>query len=452
MKRSLVRPLLALTMFSLCAELFAVENGRASGKVVINGQQRSVKFAYAKKVKSSEGDVEYHVLLTDRALFPSVLADEFRHSEILKADGGTILKLTWLPDKTLQQAYVQDGSMDRSGVPMSSSDVTAALSSLGGSIAGKAKTNSEQDFFDNTAAFDVAFSATVGDEKFGANLAAQKELEPKFSKIAVGRAEGTLTVAGQKTALSHVYAVTAPGAFDEKKRDTIVVLSDKPIEDALLADTRKLSDAGSRGKFQGLIITINEEEQPYSTEVLHYEGQTSSMGSGYIGYESLTFDGKAAVGRVFTREPKRLQGKKTYEFDVSYRAAVRTLEPPREEGLVDAKNGTRLPAGGGEPGKAYLAFDKALRSGNINDIKKFVPVDGGGMPPLDPKDPETKEMIEFLQMMQPKDLKITEGWIAGDEATLTVVGDGGQSTGTILMKKEQGSWRIRNQSWKSVSK
>lgn len=459
MRKLLVIVTACVVVLTQASSLFAVESGRAAGKFVVNGKARPVKFAYAQQVKNEEGGVEYHVVVSDRALFPSTLAAEHKWSDFVESSGGGLAKFVFAPDKTLQQVHIQDSALSMSGFTMGASEMTATVTELSaGNISARMKSDEEHEFFDDVVAFDLSFSASVGDGEYGENRAARKELEPKFAKLAEGAASGSLVVAGERAQLSHVYAVTAPGMFDESKRDTIVILSDKPISDALLADARKLSSEAQRGAFQGVIIRLDEESQPYSSDIYHYAGQSSMSGSGFLGFEALQFDGKAAVGRLFTPKEQRLVGEKSYSFDALFRATVRTLDPPREEGLVDAKNGTRLPAGGGEPGKAYLAFDKAVAKGDLNQLKKFAPEDGGGLPPLDPSDPETKQMLELLKAMQPKNIRITEGWVAGDLATLTVVAeesvDGmkSTSTGTIFMKREAGTWRVGKQSWKTVAK
>src|SRR5262249_6408123 len=104
-----------------------------------------------------------------------------------------------------------------------------------------------------------------------------------------------------------------------------------------------------------------------------------------------------------------------FEYKVAFNANVRGRAPDKK---VDAKSGTPLPPGGGEPGKAYLAFNKALAAGDIATLKKMAPKDEP-MPP----DDEVKKMLPMMQAMAAKNIKILQGFQNGNAATLFVEGE-----------------------------
>jgi hypothetical protein len=109
---------------------------------------------------------------------------------------------------------------------------------------------------------------------------------------------------------------------------------------------------------------------------------------------------------------------------------------------------TTLPADGGEPGKAYMAYTKAFASGDIPALKKMVAAERAKQ--LD--DPQMKEMLPMMQALQPKDIKITGGTMTSKEATLNAEGkaEGAaeKQTGTIHMILEDKTWKVEKESWK----
>jgi hypothetical protein len=112
-------------------------------------------------------------------------------------------------------------------------------------------------------------------------------------------------------------------------------------------------------------------------------------------------------------------------------------------------NATPLPADGGAPGKAYMEYLKAIQGGNMDALKKLVSADRAKQ--MD--DPEFKKMFPMIQSMQAKNIKITGGSIAGNQATLNATGTdsmgGGTATGTIGMVMEGNQWKVQQDSWKS---
>ena len=63
--------------------------------------------------------------------------------------------------------------------------------------------------------------------------------------------------------------------------------------------------------------------------------------------------------------------------------------------------------------------------------------------------------MEFMKLMRPASVKITDGYTKGDQATLLVQGPstsekGATDYGTILMLREKGQWRIVNEGWSNT--
>jgi hypothetical protein len=115
-----------------------------------------------------------------------------------------------------------------------------------------------------------------------------------------------------------------------------------------------------------------------------------------------------------------------------------------------AEKPTTLPADGGEPGKAYMAYTKVLAAGDIENLKKAVTT----VRAKELDDPQMKEMLPMIQALQPKELKILGGTMTSKDATLNVEGKGEgdtKQTGTIHMVLENKVWKVEKESWKSAT-
>ncbi len=175
-------------------------------------------------------------------------------------------------------------------------------------------------------------------------------------------------------------------------------------------------------------------------------------------------DGKLGIGHVFVRpggfntsgdgDEKislaggRLKGSwkfapksffdDTYEADFSFDVA-----------LVDIKDpGTPLPAGGGEPGKAYAAYIAALAKGDIEGVKKALGEGGGWRFSWVEDDNAKARALEDEALHKPVKVTISGGWVDGDRAQLKVEGPGrfgGNFKGRVMMQREDGAWKVAEQ-------
>lgn len=109
---------------------------------------------------------------------------------------------------------------------------------------------------------------------------------------------------------------------------------------------------------------------------------------------------------------------------------------------ADAKD-TKLPADGGEPGKDYLTYLKALQKRDGATIRKMAEIPAGT------SDKELKEQMEMMSVMTPSDQKIVSGSINRNTATLNVTGilDEKKQFGTIELQKKGGVWKITKEDW-----
>jgi len=440
-----------LVSFLGSALAFAVETGKADGNVTINRKPVKLKYAFAMKEKDPfEKKDRWIVMLTDRPLSRSLLSDTTRFSKAVE-NGDVVAVIFRFDDKKkLNQAEVKSKALQHGSLPVMTSQVNLTAPSFkADAVEGGAKTTEEQSFFSDVATLDVKFHASLGAEgKFGDNPVAAKDLAASAPKLADGAAAGMLKVDGKTVKLAHAVARTKPNAFDDKKTDVVVLLTQAPVAAEMLVNDDQLFSAVKDGKIQGLVLTIDSDEKPYHLQVLDPKASMQVSGSGFLNFDATDFSDKHVTGRFFTTSEQDFMDKHKYSYDVSFAVPVQKIAVPTEVTL-DASSGTKLPAGGGDPGKAYMAFDKASRSGNLAEMKKY----GSKTRPMpDMNAEEMKQMIALIKVMRPAKVKILGGYVSGDHATLNVQGedpsDKSKSTGTIEMAKEDGAWRVLAEKWK----
>ena len=119
---------------------------------------------------------------------------------------------------------------------------------------------------------------------------------------------------------------------------------------------------------------------------------------------------------------------------------------------AEAEKPKALPADGGEPGKAYLEYCKAMTDGNKDALKKLVSAERAKQ--MD--SPDFEQMFPMIQSMMAKDIKVTGGTMTSKEANLTAEGKDGMSgqvsKGEIHMVLEDKHWKVEKDSWKSDMK
>jgi len=110
--------------------------------------------------------------------------------------------------------------------------------------------------------------------------------------------------------------------------------------------------------------------------------------------------------------------------------------------------GTKLPADGGEPGKDYMTYVKAVHKRDGATIRKMAEVPPGT------SDKDFKGQMEMAAAMTPTDQKIVSGTINKNTAVLKVTGklEGKKQYGTIAMQKKGGAWKITKEDWSEKEK
>ena len=104
--------------------------------------------------------------------------------------------------------------------------------------------------------------------------------------------------------------------------------------------------------------------------------------------------------------------------------------------------------------KVYRANAKAIATGDYEGYKKTMSSES-----LKQMEAQTKEMkktpkeiMEFMKIMSPTDVKLTDLKVDGKKATLSMTGksDGQAMKGTAAMVEESGQWKMGRQEWSNA--
>lgn len=163
-------------------------------------------------------------------------------------------------------------------------------------------------------------------------------------------------------------------------------------------------------------------------EISSLIAQPGSFNTNGDGNEQITIDGDRIRGEWV----KPL----TDFMDTSWEVTLRFDLP-----LVEiADPGTPLPAGGGEPGKGYLAFVEAVGQRNAKAMSARL-----SMPADMVETIGEDSLLEIMATNHPTNPEILGGWIDGDRAQLRVRGKGefGQTIrGQVELVKVDGTWKV----------
>lgn len=156
----------------------------------------------------------------------------------------------------------------------------------------------------------------------------------------------------------------------------------------------------------------------------------SGNGCGFCSGE-VTGTGKIVAGRL-TASLKNRESDRS--FDV-------TLDVP----VLSDDHGVALPADGGAPGKAYLAYHAAVLKRDAAALDTLLSPGNREMFAKAKKDGDTDGYLSYLiEKHSMRSVKITAGWATADKASLLVTGDSsvGTMSGEVFLLKTKGAWGI----------
>ena len=256
--------------------------------------------------------------------------------------------------------------------------------------------------------------------------------------FAENSATGTLTVDGDTTQIKYAYA-------EEFDGDITIGLFDNEVPDGMFPDG--VYNLGEQGKLKGIVFVVSSDKKELMSgglynlmNAIHSYPKWNKLGT--IGNGQLiakVSEGDSFSGTIKTPSENDIDGHKfTYEIKFSVNLKKEPLKLTMT-GKSDA------------PSKAFGQWGAALFAGNIEEYKIHTSKDVLAMMPDDPA--ELQEGIEFQQLVFPNNIEIVSSDIQGDKAILKAKGTKGAevSVGNVTMVKEDGLWKVSEQSWESGS-
>jgi hypothetical protein len=259
-----------------------------------------------------------------------------------------------------------------------------------------------------------------------------------------GKVTGSITSNGKTTALKYAVAMPKEDPFDKKKKATYLLVTDQEVPAAALADEFEFMRWYDKANLHGFAVLITDDKRVVSGNI--YDPALKHNGFSSVGKQevALTAMTPSHIAGKVTLPADEFFGDK-YQFSATFDVPVAAVKAPPPEPL----KGKPLPAGGGEPAKAYLAFDKSVAAGDMAAVKRGVSAEQAKQMSGE----DFKKMFPLMQAMRSKNVKITGGTIDGNTATLLATGKDGKDTsnGKITMVMEGGAWKVQREEWKTDS-
>jgi hypothetical protein len=247
--------------------------------------------------------------------------------------------------------------------------------------------------------------------------------------------------------------------FDDKKLDTMVVLTTFAIDKAKLAketDNKSYAIADqSPGTDDARRLSLRISDGKVATANYQSSGTSVSTSGGDIGqYTQKANDAKRVAGDFVLEDDDKEDLQCNVGFDLAYAtttAATASGGGTTAKSAPAAAKGKALPAGGGEAGKVFQANLAAMQKGDVNAMLATVTKEQGDKMRAQQKDPQFGAMLEMMKSFAPKSATVTGGQDFGDTAELTIEAvdqSGGKSSGVSKLRKEGGAWKVEKTSMK----
>lgn len=263
------------------------------------------------------------------------------------------------------------------------------------------------------------------------------------SSALAGPASGTVKTSTGTITVKQAVAYTVRDARNARSRQVEVLLTDVPVDavslgGALDPHARAINLEALKDR-NYLLLWINVDgavtmNATYARTMTQYIND----GEGGLKGELTTNTAAKVEGRVYSPSPLQAMGKEPYTIDVKFSADV-----------IPAPTGPPLPAGGGEPGKAFTALMSAIAKKNWAGIKAGL---SPATLPMFEKDYNTpaenlSSAIDILKAWLPLDkAKLVGGVLVSDtDAVLELEGQtyGVRMLTLVRMAKTGAVWQFR---------
>jgi hypothetical protein len=232
---------------------------------------------------------------------------------------------------------------------------------------------------------------------------------------------------GLEFGLTGAYAYPAPVGSDDRPGVRVAISNAEFVTEGM----DRLWDR------QGWIVRSFSDDET-AVVFLHFDTAGRYVGMSWSFGGGCGFCFSSSTTSTVKRVGDRIAGAVSHEddelaFEVSFDIPV-----------APAEWGEPLPADGGEPGKAYLAYLRALDDWDSAALRPFLMPDD-----QERVDEATAEGLNIAQIYSesfyPQKARFVGGAVAGDWARVLVVGEsswGGAAHGEAIMSRVDGTWRM----------
>lgn len=256
--------------------------------------------------------------------------------------------------------------------------------------------------------------------------------------LAAGTASGTLEVNGKALKITQAYAFQVEDWTDKTKNATVLLLSDRPLPEKVLNEKASIFDLRDTG-MNGMKMEFYSGGDNYAMSIVGAGVDGSFSSSGTFDATQFTIFEAAKIAGKITAE--KTFGETQFKYDVTFESDVLPRQVKKKATPEEMKAAQST-----ESAKAYLAFNQAVREGNLAAIRAGVIPERAEM--MDK--PEFKEMLGMIQMMMPSDIQVVKATENGDTAELELIGkdDDKEKEGTASLRKVNGKWLVAGESWR----
>lgn len=242
-------------------------------------------------------------------------------------------------------------------------------------------------------------------------------------------ATGQFESKGWKVPISDAYAFHHEASLGEGKAILVAVSNGKFGKEYLDSswDRQYLLDtyfADDETRVVYLEFGLDGSYSGYS----YYFG--SGDGCGFCGGGDVTSTVKLAGGRL----AGKVATKGDVSFDIALDVAIATDDYGKDQGQ-----------GGGEPGKAYLAYHAALLAGDVAALKAQLTAARVERWQKAEQDGKGDAFLAYLGENRPQTVKVERAFVSGDRALVVVTGESetyGAMHGEAQLRLEGGVWKI----------
>jgi hypothetical protein len=264
--------------------------------------------------------------------------------------------------------------------------------------------------------------------------------------LASNTAEGQIKMDSDAVKVSYAYGWQIPDLLDHQLH-TYVLISDLPLDTNKLDHYQSMDFAvGNMARAKGakfVQIELEGDNNVHSIfpsaaaeAVILGQFSTIKVPAPKVNKDKdglITVQIKNEQPLEYSKGVDKGNGKLTYAVTAAFRLADRTPK------------GKPLPAGGGEPGQAYLALHAARLKSDFTSMAKLMDDLNAAELREMQKDPDFKPGFANMLKALPRALQVTGGLIDGNNAMLQSQGkrpDGSATHASVYMVKENGTWKL----------